>query len=223
MFDTIFTSSTVSMQQSILSILAAFLLGLVISFTYMKTSENHSKNFACTLVVIPALISVIITLVNGNQAASIAILGAFSLIRFRSMQGTSKDLSYILFTMTLGLATGMGYIKFAVVLTIIVCLVLIVLFAFRFGEVKSEKKDLRITIPENLDYTGIFDDLFEQYTSFHDLMSVKTTNLGSMYELQYHIILRDPAKEKEMIDAIRTRNGNLNIVCGKISFSKEEL
>lgn len=223
MFDTIFTSSTVSMQQSVLSILAAFILGLIISFTYMKTSENHSKNFACTLVIIPALISVIITLVNGNQAASIAILGAFSLIRFRSMQGTSKDLSYILFTMTLGLATGMGYIKFAVVLTLIVCLVLIVLFAFRFGEVKSEKKDLRITIPENLDYTGIFDDLFEQYTSFHDLMSVKTTNLGSMYELQYHIILKDPAKEKEMIDTIRTRNGNLNIVCGKISFSKEEL
>lgn len=223
MFDTIFTSSTVSMPQAVISILAAFLLGLVISVTYMKTSENHSKNFACTLVIIPALISVIITLVNGNQATSIAILGAFSLIRFRSMQGTSKDLSYILFTMTLGLATGMGYIKFAVVLTVIICLALIFLFKFKYGEVTSEKKDLRITIPENLDYTGIFDDLFEQYTYFHDLMSVKTTNLGSMYELQYHIILRDPAKEKEMIDAIRTRNGNLNIVCGKISFSKESL
>lgn len=223
MFDSIFTASTVSMQQAVISILVAFLLGLVISFTYMKTSQNHSKNFACTLVIIPALISVIITLVNGNQATSIAILGAFSLIRFRSMQGTSKDLSYILFTMTLGLATGMGYIKFAVVLTVIICLVLILLSTLKYGEIKSEKKDLRITIPENLDYTGIFDDIFEHHTSFHDLMSVKTTNLGSMYELQYHIILKDPATEKAMIDAIRTRNGNLNIVCGKISFSKEEL
>lgn len=139
------------------------------------------------------------------------------------MQGTSKDLAYILFTMTLGLATGMGYVKFAVVLTIIVCVVLILLSYSQYGEVKAEKKDLRITIPENLDYTGIFDDIFMQYTSFWDLMRVKTTNLGSMYELEYHIILKDPRREKEMIDAIRTRNGNLNIVCGKMNFTKEEL
>lgn len=223
MFDSIFTAETITMQQAIISIIVAFVLGLIISITYMKTSDNHSKNFACTLVIIPALISVVITLVNGNQATSIAILGAFSLIRFRSMQGTSKDLAYILFTMTLGLATGMGYVKFAVVLTIIVCVVLILLSYSQYGEVKAEKKDLRITIPENLDYTGIFDDIFMQYTSFWDLMRVKTTNLGSMYELEYHIILKDPRREKEMIDAIRTRNGNLNIVCGKMNFTKEEL
>ena len=119
-----------------------------------------------------------------------------TIIRFRSMQGTSKDLAYILFTMTLGLATGMGYIKFSVVLTFVVCLVLILLHFSQYGEVKAEKKDLRITIPENLDYTGIFDDIFEQYTSYQDLMRVKTTNLGSMYELQYHIILKDPRREK---------------------------
>lgn len=223
MFDSIFTTETITMQQAVISIVVAFILGFIISITYMKTSDNHSKNFACTLVIIPALISVVITLVNGNQATSIAILGAFSLIRFRSMQGTSKDLSYILFTMTLGLATGMGYIKFSVVLTFVVCLVLILLHFSQYGEVKAEKKDLRITIPENLDYTGIFDDIFEQYTSYQDLMRVKTTNLGSMYELQYHIILKDPRREKEMIDAIRTRNGNLNIVCGKMNFSREEL
>ena len=140
MFDSIFTAETVTMQQAIISIIVAFVLGLVISITYMKTSDNHSKNFACTLVIIPALISVVITLVNGNQATSIAILGAFSLIRFRSMQGTSKDLAYILFTMTLGLATGMGYVKFAVVLTIIVCVVLILLSYSQYGEVKAEKK-----------------------------------------------------------------------------------
>lgn len=223
MFDSIFTTETITMQQAVISIVVAFILGFIISITYMKTSDNHSKNFACTLVIIPALISVVITLVNGNQATSIAILGAFSLIRFRSMQGTSKDLSYILFTMTLGLATGMGYIKFSVVLTFVVCLVLILLHFSQYGEVKAEKIDLRITIPENLDYTGIFDDIFEQYTSYQDLMRVKTTNLGSMYELQYHIILKDPRREKEMIDAIRTRNGNLNIVCGKMNFSREEL
>ena len=223
MFDTIFTGETISIQQSILSIVIALLLGLIISITYMKTSDNHSGNFACTLVITPALISVIITLVNGNQATSIAILGAFGLIRFRSLQGTSKDLSYILFTMTLGLASGMGYVKFACILTIFVCLVLILLSYFKYGEVKKEKKNLRITIPEDLDYTGIFDDIFQQYTSYHDLIQVKTTNLGSMYELNYHIILKDSLKEKEMIDAIRTRNGNLNIVCGKVNFEKEAL
>lgn len=224
MFTSIFdTTNGITMQDGILSILIAFVLGLVVSFTYMKTNTSYSKNFAYSLVIIPALIGVVITLVNGNSAASIAVLGAFSLIRFRSIQGTSKDLAYILFAMTLGLSTGMGYALFATILTVLVCLVLFGLSYSNYGQPKTEKKELRITIPENLDYTGLFDDIFSQYTSFNDLMSVKTTNLGSMYELQYHIVIKDTSKEKEMIDAIRTRNGNLTIVCGKTSFSKEAL
>lgn len=229
MFDTIFQSDstgsvvTVTMQNAIISILVALALGLVISITYMKTSKVYSKNFASSLIVIPALISVVITLINGNQAASLATIGAFTLIRFRSIQGTSKDLAYILFTVTLGLSTGMGYIPFAIVLTAIVCVILIALSLIKYGQPKTEMKDLRITIPENLDYSGVFDDIFSEYTTFAELMRVKTTNLGSMYELQYNIVIRDPKLEKNMIDAIRTRNGNLNIVCGKMNFSKESL
>ena len=229
MFDTIFQSDstgsvvTVTMQNAIISILVALALGLVISITYMKTSKVYSKNFASSLIVIPALISVVITLINGNQAASLATIGAFTLIRFRSIQGTSKDLAYILFTVTLGLSTGMGYIPFAIVLTAIVCVILIALSLIKYGQPKTEMKDLRITIPENLDYSGVFDDIFSEYTTFAELMRVKTTNLGSMYELQYNIVIRDPKLEKNMIDAIRTRNGNLNIVCGKKNYAKESL
>lgn len=229
MFDTIFQSDstgsvvTVTMQNAIISILVAMVLGLVISITYMRTSKVYSKNFASSLVVIPALISVVITLINGNQAASLATIGAFTLIRFRSIQGTSKDLAYILFTVTLGLSTGMGYIPFAITLTVIVCIILVVLSLINYGTPKTEMKDLRITIPENLDYSGVFDDIFAEYTTFAELMRVKTTNLGSMYELQYNIVIRDPQLEKNMIDAIRTRNGNLNIVCGKMNYAKESL
>ena len=229
MFDTIFQSDstgsvvTVTMQNAIISILVALALGLVISITYMKTSKVYSKNFASSLIVIPALISVVITLINGNQAASLATIGAFTLIRFRSIQGTSKDLAYILFTVTLGLSTGMGYIPFAIVLTAIVCVILVALSLIKYGQPKTEMKDLRITIPENLDYSGVFDDIFSEYTTFAELMRVKTTNLGSMYELQYNIVIRDPKLEKNMIDAIRTRNGNLNIVCGKMNYAKESL
>ena len=229
MFDTIFQSDstgsvvTVTMQNAIISILVALALGLVISITYMKTSKVYSKNFASSLIVIPALISVVITLINGNQAASLATIGAFTLIRFRSIQGTSKDLAYILFTVTLGLSTGMGYIPFAIVLTAIVCVILIALSLIKYDQPKTEMKDLRITIPENLDYSGVFDDIFSEYTTFAELMRVKTTNLGSMYELQYNIVIRDPKLEKNMIDAIRTRNGNLNIVCGKMNYAKESL
>ena len=229
MFDTIFQSDstgsvvTVTMQNAIISILVALALGLVISITYMKTSKVYSKNFASSLIVIPALISVVITLINGNQAASLATIGAFTLIRFRSIQGTSKDLAYILFTVTLGLSTGMGYIPFAIVLTAIVCVILIALSLIKYGQPKTEMKDLRITIPENLDYSGVFDDIFSEYTTFAELMRVKTTNLGSMYELQYNIVIRDPKLEKNMIDAIRTRNGNLNIVCGKMNYAKDSL
>lgn len=224
-FDTDATGAVVdiSMAQGLISLAVAFLLGVAISFTYMKTNKSYSKNFACSLILIPMLISVVITLINGNSAASLATIGAFALIRFRSIQGTSKDLAYILFTMTLGLANGMGYVPFAVILTVIVCALLFGMTYLNYGEPATEEKDLRITIPENLDYSEIFDDIFREYTSSAELMRVKTTNLGSMYELQYYIVIRDPKQEKAMIDAIRTRNGNLNIVCGKMNFAKESL
>lgn len=215
------SSGSITTQTAFAYVLLSGLLGVFIALTYMKTTDRFSTNFARTLVVLPMLVSVIIIMVNGNLGTSVAILGSFGLIRFRSMQGTSKDISYIFFTMVIGLCTSMGYLGFSVAITAFVCLVYWVLYISKFGEKKGVFKDLRITIPENLDYAHIFDDLFEVYTSSHSLYKVKTTNMGSLYELSYRIREIEEEKEKEFLDAIRTRNGNLTVVCGQVAMAEE--
>ena len=176
-----------------------------------------------TLTLLPVLVQMVIMLVNGNLGTSVAVLGAFSLVRFRSVPGSSKEMAVIFFAMAVGLATGTGFLSFAVVMTIMIGGVFLLLGKTRFGESKQENKDLRITIAEHLDYTEIFDDIFREYTDRCSLQRVKTTNLGSMYELEYHITLKDIRREKEMLDAIRCRNGNLTIVCGRRAAIQEEL
>lgn len=200
----------------------AIILGLLISFVYMKTS-SYSKNFAITLAVLPAMVQVVILMVNGNLGASVAVLGAFGLIRFRSVPGTSKEISTVFLAMAVGLATGTGYVIYAVVVTVVICALFVILTASSFGEKKATEKQLRVTIPENLDYTGIFDDLFATYTDYAKIDKVKTTNMGSMYELSYDIRLKDIAMEKKLIDEIRCRNGNLTVVCGRPVVNREEL
>lgn len=222
MFESILNTEGITIEQELLCLGVAVVLGFLISFTYMHTGK-YSRNFSRTLVVMPVLISVVMTLVNGNLGTSVAVLGAFSLVRFRSMQGTSRDISFILFSMTIGLATSLGYIQFSIILAILLCLVLFALEKVSFGETKQDEKELKVTIPENLDYVDIFDDIFEKYLKKVVLKQVKTTNLGSMYELNYCIQLKDERYEKEMIDDIRCRNGNLTIVCGRGAFNQEEL
>lgn len=202
---------------------ASLVLGIILAFVYTLLGR-HTKNFTVSLAILPALIQVIILMVNGNLGTSVAILGAFGLVRFRSVPGTAKDILSIVFAMAIGLASGMGYISFAIFITLFISIVLLVLTKSPFGETFADKdKDLKITIPENLDYTGVFDDIFEKYTKKHTLESVKTTNLGSMYELVYKIELCDISKEKEMIDELRCRNGNLTIMCSKVQTVKDEL
>lgn len=201
---------------------AAGVLGVVISLTYMKTGKV-SKNFARTLIILPILVSVVITMVNGNLGTSVAIVGAFSLIRFRSLQGSSRDIAFIFFAMTAGLTCSMGYLLFAAAITVLVCGILVVLQLSHYGEKRTEEKDLRITIPENLDYTNIFEEIFEQYTEGHKLLQVKTTNMGSLYELRYHTTLKEEAQEKEFLDALRCRNGNLTVILGRTDMGEEEL
>ena len=198
------------------------LLGILISAVY-GARGTCSKNFMVTLVLLPVLVQMIIMLVNGNLGTSVAVLGAFSLVRFRSVPGSSKEMAVIFFAMAAGLATGMGFLSFAVLMTAIIGGVFLLLEKTRFGESKRERKDLRVTIAEHLDYTEIFDDIFRQYTDQCDLQRVKTTNLGSMYELEYHIVLKDLRREKEMLDAIRCRNGNLTVICGRRAAIQEEL
>ena len=183
----------------------------------------YTQSMAVTLALIPALVQVIILLVNGNIGAGVAVSGAFSLVRFRSAAGSARDITCIFLAMTLGLACGMGYIGIAAVTGIAVCLLLTVYSLLSFGKKPPEEKELKITIPENLDYTGLFDDLFAEYTRACELVSVRTTNMGSLYNLHYHITLKSADIEKELLDAIRCRNGNLDIVCGKVPQLRETL
>lgn len=201
---------------------AAGALGFVISLTYLKTGRV-SIHFARTLVILPMMVCVVMMMVNGNLGTSVAIMGAFSLVRFRSLQGSSRDIGYVFFAMMTGLACSMGHLLFAVGVTVLIALALLLLWAVRYGECKRQKKDLRITIPEQLDYRGIFDELFEAYTSDHQLIRVKTTNMGSLYELEYEIVLKEEKQEKEFLDEVRCRNGNLTVICGRTDSGEEAL
>ncbi len=224
MFTSILTGveGSLTVQNAVLCMAVSLLLGILISAAY-GIQGTCSKNFMVTLVLLPVLVQMIIMLVNGNLGTSVAVLGAFSLVRFRSVPGSSKEMAVIFFAMAAGLATGMGFLSFAVLMTAIIGGVFLLLEKTRFGESKRERKNLRVTIAEHLDYTEIFDDIFRQYTDQCDLQRVKTTNLGSMYELECHIVLKDLRREKEMLDAIRCRNGNLTVICGRRAAIQEEL
>lgn len=212
MFESVITNSS-GTSERMLCLAVAMILGVVVSMVYMYTGA-YTKNFVQTVAVLPVLVAVVMTMVNGSVGTSVAVLGAFGLVRFRSMQGTSREILYIFFSMAIGLSTSMGYVWFSILYVAVVSLGLCFMFRISFGEQKGDEKQLRITIPENLDYEGVFDDIFQRYTLGAKLMRVKTTNLGSMYELTYSITMRPLTSEKKMIDEIRCRNGNLNIICG---------
>lgn len=224
MFTSILSSveGNLTMQNGFLCTVVSVVLGVLIAVIYMQQG-NYSKNFVVTLAMMPVLVQVVIMMVNGNVGTSVAVLGTFGLVRFRSVPGTSREIANIFFAMAVGLATGMGYLTFSVAMVVVIGGMFLLLGKTSFGERKYNEKDLRITIAEDLDYTDIFEDIFAEYTSKSSLEQVKTTNLGSMYELKYHITLKDAKKEKEMIDQLRCRNGNLTIICGKRSTLQEEL
>ena len=192
----------------------SLLLGMGTAFISMYKAKC-TQSFAITLAVLPAVVQMVILLVNGNVGAGVAVAGAFSLVRFRSAPGTAREIGAIFLAMAIGLATGMGYIGLAVLFFVSVAAVMLLLTRFNFGGSKRSERILRITIPENLDYEGLFDDLFQKYAENCSLEKVKTSNMGTMYELQYRIVLRDAKIPKAFFDEIRCRNGNLNIVCGR--------
>ena len=191
-------------------------LGLVMAFAYMYRTR-YTKSFVITLALLPAVVCVVIMLVNGNVGTGVAVAGAFSLVRFRSVPGTAKEICTLFLAMGAGLIAGMGYLGFAVLFTLVMCAVFVLYNCLDFGTKKNVAtfKTFTITIPEDLDYSGVFDDIFAEYTRSHDLVRVKTTNMGSMFKLTYNVELRDAAKEKEMVDKIRCRNGNLEIAVSK--------
>lgn len=213
--------STVTLKTFLICTAVSLVLGILTAMLYLHRNKC-SQSFAVTLAMLPTVVEAVIMLVNGNIGAGVAVAGAFSLVRFRSAPGTAKEISALFLAMTIGLATGMGYVTLAVVLFVIIAALMLLLGAVKFGENDSSLRTLKITIPENLDYDGIFDDLFAKYTNSAELEKVKTSNMGTLFDLQYTIALKGKEVPKEFIDEIRIRNGNLNITCSKYSV-KESL
>ena len=190
--------------------LKSAIICIITAIVHMKSSR-YSKNYVVTLAILPILVSTVMIMVNGNLGTGIAIAGAFSLVRFRSMPGNSKEIISVFFAMTIGIAIGAGYVVFATIITIVVSLMIIVFYLTNFGEDKNRYKTLDIVVPESLDYDCVFEEILNKYTNKYELVRIKTTNLGSLYELRYDITLKDGVKEKEFIDCIRVRNGNLKV------------
>lgn len=201
---------------------ASIVFGIVIALVY-AFRNSASKSFVMTLALLPAIVQVVIMLVNGSIGAGIAVMGAFNLVRFRSVPGSAKEICSIFLAMAVGLATGMGYLLLAAVLVVVICAIQLIFSFVKIGDNASVKKELRITIPESLDYTGVFDELFEQYTKSSELIEVKTSNMGSLYKLRYIIVLKDLKTEKQFMDDLRCRNGNLEISCCRAAFNQEIL
>ena len=198
----------------LICLLGALVLGVLTALVFSFRSE-HSGNLPFALVLVPPIVTLVIMMVNGNIGAGLGVAGAFSLIRFRSAPGTARELSGLFTGTAIGLACGMGYVGIAALFFLVVAITVLALTLLRFGEKSRSYRHLRITIPENLDYDGIFDDIFEKYTTDHELQKVKTTNMGTLYELSYDVELKDPAHTRAFLDAIRCRNGNLNVVCSR--------
>jgi hypothetical protein len=214
LFDCVITNGTLTGSAFLVCTLASLILGALIAIVYRLT-ERTSKSFLITLIILPAVIQMVIMLVNGNIGAGVAVAGAFSLVRFRSVPGTGKEISTIFLTMAVGLATGMGYISIAVLFAIVISLVSFLVSRFGPDSDSASERVLRITIPENLDYEGLFEEILETYTDRFELTSVRTAGMGTLYKLEYRIRPKQGISSHEMIDKIRERNGNLEIFYGR--------
>lgn len=216
------TASSISALSMLACTLTSLALGIGAALIYMHCSTG-SRRFIITLALLPAMIQLIIMLVNGNLGTGVAVMGAFSLIRFRSAPGSSQEIGAIFLATALGLATGMGYLLLALFFLIVMGGAMLIMERTGFGKPRRQQRELKITIPEDLDYAGLFDDLLSAYTSSSELVRVRTTNMGALYELQYLVTLRDPLKQKAFIDELRCRNGNLNISLGRVASGGEQL
>ncbi|HIW75342.1 MULTISPECIES: DUF4956 domain-containing protein [Gordonibacter] len=212
----------VSTVDFLLCCVASIVLGAAVAAIYMFR-HTYSKNFVVTLALLPLIVQMVITLVNGNLGAGIAVMGVFNLVRFRSIPGSAKDIGNVFLAMAIGLATGMGFIALAVLFTVIVGIVNVIYVLTPFGKQKEPEKTLKITIPEDLEYDGMFDQVLARYTDNYELTEVQTTNMGSLFLLEYAVRLKAPGMEKKLIDEVRCLNGNLKVVLGRAAASKDVL
>ena len=210
--------ASVSTVQFLMCCAASIVLGAAVACIYMFR-HKYSKNFVVTLALLPLIVQMVITLVNGNLGAGIAVMGVFNLVRFRSIPGSAKDIGSVFFAMAIGLATGMGFIALAVLFTFIVGVVNVVYVLSPFGRPQV----LRVTVPEDLEFDGMFDAVLARYTAEHELTEVCTTNMGSLYQLEYQVRLAQPGIEKRLMDEVRCLNGNLKVSLSNAQISKEVL
>ena len=231
MFDAFFSGlfdgtnqTVISVWNFLLCMAVSLAVGLFLTFVY-RYKTHCTRSFLLTLAILPAAVCVVIMMVNGNIGAGVAVAGAFGLVRFRSVPGTAKEIGAIFTAMAAGLITGMGYLAYAALFAVVIGLVWVIYQRMGLGRAGAADNDriLRVTIPEDLNYTDVFDDLLEKYTSAYTLTGVKTTNMGSLFKLTYQITLRDMAEEKGMIDALRCRNGNLEITVSRQEGNSGEL
>lgn len=213
MLTSLFTNATSNIELSSILICTAvsILLGIIIAFAH-KITSHYSKNFLITLSILPVLVQTVIIMVNGNLGTSVAIVGAFSLVKFRSLPGTSKEILSIFFAMTIGLATGMGHVFLATIMTLTISIVLILLCKLKIFDESKEERLLKVIIPENLDYTNMFEDIFAKYTKQAKIEHVKTIDMGSLFDITYRVVLANGINEKEFLDEIRVKNGNLKVI-----------
>ena len=214
----------ITLMNFITILVCSLIVGLILVFAYMYKNK-YTKSFVVTLALLPSVVSMVILMVNGNIGAGVAVAGAFSLVRFRSVPGSAKEIGTIFIAMAAGLALGMGYVAYAILFSVILGIAFVLYNIYGFKENKSKllDKTVTITIPEDLDYSGIFNDLFEKYTNSCELVKVKSTNMGSMFKLTYNLTLKDVALEKRFIDELRCRNGNLEIVSSVQATNNYEL
>lgn len=214
MFDSILPDSGIDFLSIIIIIFTSIVLGLILALTYIFThrKESYSPSFTTTLILLPTVVSIIIVLVSNNIARAFSLAGIFALTRFRSEQQDTKDIAYVFTTIAIGLSTGLGYIAYGVLITLILCLLLIILDVSKFSMLGNKSKTLKIIIPEDLNFDNLFDDIFEKYCRSYQLNKSRTTDFGTLFELTYTIVFKKNISEKAFIDEIRTRNSNLNVI-----------
>ncbi len=221
-FSTIFDSTTLTGTDFLIATFSSILCGLAIALLY-RIRNHCSKSFLITVAVLPAAVQMVIMLVNGNLGAGVAVAGAFSLVRFRSAPGRGQEIACIFQAMAVGLATGMGYIGVAAIFTVVISLLMLILNLTGFGESSKQERILKITVPESLDFEGKFDSVLQKYLTSYTLEEVKTVNMGSMYKVSYHVVTKPGVSVKEMLDELRTGNGNLEISLGRPTTAYDEL
>ena len=217
----IFTGS-LTLGQFLLAVSASMVLGFIAAVVFMYRN-TYTKSFITALVLIPAIETVVIMLVNDNLGVGLSVAGSFALIRFRSVKGNAKELAAVFLAMTIGIICGTGYVTIAAIFTLLLCAVMFLLVLTDFGKASENDRYLKITIPESLNYDEVFDTVLDKYCSAWDLESIKTLTLGSLFRVEYKVTMKDFNQTKKMIDEIRTRNGNLEIMCSKPATNRDEL